>query len=205
MLINKNGFDAFSEYDLRANLENVLKNLCAEIESDTSVSACEEEEYVRNKLQENMLARLVIDINSVTVTQREEQIPSEYFPWSFDAPRGRNFPKPVVTYYVPFTGDTRLLKCRPSTWLMNSHEIAIDGKNIMFDVINFNNDAEQVKKESSQVIQYLAQQSSHINKDISDFNEKLDAIIRGAFGRAKVKFQEQTDFLGKLGHKVNKL
>lgn len=201
MLINKYGFRAFKEYDLSANLDKFLRDLRAEIEVDTNVSFANEEEYIKSKLEEKTLSGLEIDTEDITVTQREEMISSEYFPHSFDVDRGQEFPKPVVTFHIPYEGNEQLLKCRPSTMVMVSHEIATEGSNIIFDVINFGNDTEQVKRQRDEVVKYLTEQSGYINWDINNYNGKLESVIREAFKSAKIKFQGQSDFLNELGNK----
>lgn len=200
MLINKYGFHAFTEYDLNANLDKFQRDLIATISSDTTVSTANEEEYIKSKLAEKTLTGLEIDENNVSVTQKEEMISSEYFPNSFDVSRGSSFPKPVVTFHVPFKGNPQLLKCRPSTMLMMSHEVAVEGNKIIFDVINFSNDAEQVKRSRDEIIKHLVQQAGYINRDIEAYNAKLENIIKTAFNHAKTKFQGQSDFLSELGN-----
>lgn len=201
MLISQHGFHAFTDYDLDGTLRNFSEKLRKEIESDSSVATTDEEQYVRQKVEEKTLSGLEFDTANITITHHEEQIPARYFGSGFMVDEGHSYPKQVITFHVPFKGDSQLLRCRASTWGMVSHEIDTKDGHVVFDVINFSNDADQVAKERDGVVKYLTDQAGYINRDVAAYNSRLESIVREALKSAKLKFKDQSDFLGKLGNK----
>lgn len=201
MLIGERGFRAFTEYDLEAYLNHFLNQIREEIQSDISVTTADDEEYVRQKVTEKTLSGIEFDASNITVTQREEQIPARFFPNSIMIDEGRSYPRMVVTFHLPFTGDVQLLQCQPSTRLMVSDEIDIEDGSVIFDVINFNNDAEQAAKARDEMVNNLTQQAGYVNKDIAAYNSRIEGVVREAVRSARAKFKDQSDFMGKLGNK----
>jgi exonuclease VII large subunit len=199
MLITHRGFNIFNDYDLNANLENFLSNLQKEIESDRSILQVEEKEYTEEKIEKYKKEPLVISPEKITVSQKEFNIPSEYFPSGFWADRGKSYPKPVLTFRIPFNGDYQLFKCIPSTRLLWTEEVSISNNEIIFEIINFHNDAEHIKRERDEFVKRLTQQISNINNNINSYNEKLKKTIEESIKKAKEKFKNQDDFLSKLG------
>ncbi len=201
MLISNRGFRAFTEYDLDANLQNFITQLRKEIEADSSITTTDEEEYVRQKVVAKTLTGIEFDTSNIAVTQREEEIPSRYFPSGFMIDEGESYPKPIITFHIPFTGDEQFLHCKPSTMLMVSDEVDVESGHVIFDIINFSNNAEQVAKQRDEVVGHLTQKAGFLNKDIVAYNGRLEGIVRDALRNAKTKHKDQSDFLGKLGNK----
>ena len=202
MLISRHGFRAFTEYDLNANLENFLTQLRKEIEADTTLATADEEAYIQQKVAAKILKGIEFDTSNITLTQREEQIPARYFPDQFFMRGERSsYPKPVITFHVPFSGDKQFLHFQPTTRLMVSEEVSVDNSHVLFDVVNFSNDADQVAKERDGVVRHLTEQAGYLNKDIAAYNSRLESFVREAVRGAKVKFKDQSGFLDKLGNK----
>lgn len=201
MLIGRNGFAAFSEYDLPTNLEHFLEQLQKKIEADSTLASADEEEYVQQKGRENALQGIEFDVANITVTQREENIPAEYFSNRFMMDDRRSYSKPVITFHLPFTGDAQVLRCRPSTRLMVADEIDVERGHVIFEAINFNNNADEVAAARDQVVKHLTEQAGHVNTDITAHNARLENFIRESVRGAKAKLKDQSDFLSKLGNK----
>jgi hypothetical protein len=105
----------FTDYDLDANLQAFLANLQKDIESDRTAPGANEEEYAGQKVEQYKIAPFVIHPDQVTVSQSEVNIPAKYFPSGFWVDSGKSYPKPVLTFHVPFEGNPQWLKCKPST------------------------------------------------------------------------------------------
>lgn len=201
MLISRNGFHAFSDYDLGANLEKFLADLRKGIDSDPQIGTKDEEEYVQQTLAQRKLEPLALDTENITVTQKEVEIPGRYFPRSFDVDSYESYPKPVITFHLPFSGNPDFLRCRPSTFMMASEDIAVENNEILFEIINLSNDADAVKRDRDQALKRLTEMVGYVNNDINAYNSKLEGVIRSAIQGAKAKFKAQGDFLDSLGNK----
>lgn len=199
MLITQRGFRLFTDYELYTTLQGYLVNIERDIQLDPQVLTESEEKYIKRKVQEYKIDPLVLYPDKITVSQKEAQIPAEYFPSGYWVERGKQYPKSVLSFHLPFKGNPQWLRCRPSTFLMWTDEIAILNNEIIFEIINFNNDAEAVKKERDIFIKRLEEQVRNIENEISVYNTKLEGMVQKAVKKAKDKLKEQDDFLNKLG------
>jgi len=190
----------FTEYDLDENLRNFLNNIRKEIESDRNILESDENEYKNNKISKHKIEPLSIFPEEITLSQKEYPIPAEYFPAMFDIERGESYPKPVLTFHIPFKGDAQWLKCRPSTFLSWTTEVDVEDSSIIFEIINFDNDVEKVKRDRDSFVKNLQTQIANINQNISNYNKQLESFIEESIKNSKNKFKEQDDFLSKLGN-----
>ena len=200
MLITRSGFDMFKEYDLGANLRQFSSNLQKDIESDSSVRNMPEEEYVVEKIKKSTLPELILHVDKISVKQTEADIPGRFFPFGFSVEPHESFPKPVFIFHIPFEGNKDLFRCRPSTFMMWSEEIAISNNEVIFEVINFRDDPELIKKERDDFISKLETQVSNLNNEIRVYNSKLEDNVRTFYKKAKEKFDKQSDILSQLGN-----
>jgi hypothetical protein len=200
MLITRHGFKMFVDYDLDGNLRNFLNNIQREIEADRQVLEIEEGEYLKNRVAKHSLQPLVIYPDKITVSQKEYPIPSNYFPRSFDVDRGQSFPKQVFTFHLPFGGDPQWLKCRPSSFMHWTEEVDVQNNEIIFEVINFRNNPEEIKKERDEFVSKFQSQIGNLNKDIEGYNSQLGKVIGDSISKAKSKFKNQDDILSSLGN-----
>jgi hypothetical protein len=199
MLITHRGFVMFKDYDLETNLRKFLSDLEKEIESDRTVLQANEEEYIKHKIEKYEIAPLILHSDQITVSQKEINIPARYFPSGFWVDAGKSYPKPVLTFHIPFEGNPQWLKCKPSTFLLWTDEVSVSNNEILFEIINFSNDAGTVKRERDEFMGRLSSQITNINQGLNAYNSKLEKIIKESIDKAKVKFKDQDDFLSTLG------
>ncbi len=200
MLINRSGFRTFNDYDLGATLDGQLSRIKKEIEVDIKSSRPENDtEYVTRQSEKYKIQPLTFDQNNLTATTSEKMIRSEYFGSGFLVEPGERYSKEVISFHLPFSGDESLLRCVPSTRIMWTEEVALENKEIVFDVINFSNNAENVKAEEEKVLKYLIEQAGHVNKQVNQYNANLEKIIRDAIGNSVEKITQQSELLSKIG------
>jgi len=111
----------FAEGDLFQALQLQLAKMKEEIVSEDRnyLLNANETQLVRYFIEQYRIEPLTIDFDGVTASDREEQIPAERFPHDFRVTKDKRYPKQVVTYYVPFGGDEKLLHMSLSTRSMN--------------------------------------------------------------------------------------
>ncbi|MCL4354154.1 toll/interleukin-1 receptor domain-containing protein [Patescibacteria group bacterium] len=201
MLINKSGYRAFNEYDLSLILENQLKEIRQKIESDlSSKSFSPTAEYISRKTTEGQIKPVNLKTDDVYATTSEQMIPTEYFPSAiFFMDEHRAYKKEVLTFHLPFSGDPVLLRSVPNPRLLRTEEIGIIGNEILFDVINFNNDSDTIQKEKDNIINFLKSQLEHVNNQVNGYNNHLEEEVKKAVEQAKVKLSTHDTFLSKLG------
>lgn len=200
MLITQSGFNLFKEYNLGANLRQFTSNLQKDIESDLSVKNVSGEDYVADKIKKSTISELTLHVDKISVKQIEADIPGRFFPSGFWVEQHESFPKPVFIFHIPFDGDRDLFRCHPSTFMMWSEEVTISNNEVVFEIINFKDDPELIKKERDDFVSKLENQVLNINNEIKTYNSKLEENIRTFYKKAKEKFDKQSDILSQLGN-----
>lgn len=200
MLITQSGFKMFIDYDLDETLRRFTSDIRKEIESDREALNMSEAEYVNKKINQYRIDQLNLFPDRVSVSQKEYPIPSQYFPSGYLVSRGKSYPKPVLTFRLPFNGNPQWLRYKPSTYLVWSDEVSISNNEIIFEIINFDNNVDLIKRERDDFLHKVQEQVSHINEDINKYNLSLEAVIKKSIEAAKNKFKDQDNLLSQLGN-----
>lgn len=201
MLIDKDGIRVFNEYDLGVTLKNQLSKIKKEIDFDIESNPPEnQEEYVAQKTDKFRIKPLEFNKDGIEVTVSKQNIPAEYFPSSgFFVDPGERYEKEILTFYLPFDGDQSLLRCVPSTRILRTEEVQIKNKQIIFDIINFYNKSEIVKKEMEEIVKFLEDQATYVNKEVNQYNENLSKVIISAIEQTTGKISGRLKFIEELG------
>ena len=202
----RQGFHAFSEYDGYSMLENRRSSIDQAIKSqnDDYILNVNREEYIQHLISEFSIAPIKLLKDGLTVSTHEEMVPAEMHPNSFLLGRGGSYPKDVIVFHLPFSGDPQLLKVRASTFSMSSPLITIEEGCICFKIINFGLDADRIKQESDQIIQNLEKQNNYLTRDLEQFNASIDQHAMNIFDARKEQLLKKNDLISALGVPVRK-
>jgi len=181
----------FNEYDLNATLDAQFYRVKKDVEIKIKTLRPEnKKEYIDGQLEKYKIQPLIFRQDDLTVTTREEMIRSEYFGSGFLVDPEKSYAKEVFSFHLPFSGDESLLHCVPSARITWTEEVTVEDKEIVFDIINFYNDAEKIKAEKDRILKYLIEQAEHINKQVNQYNSNLEQIIRNTIGQTKDKITQ---------------
>lgn len=201
-----NVFVAFSEMDGFGVLENRKGQALQAITSQTDdyILNVNKAEYVDHLVSEYSIQPLEIHRDQLSVSVEERMIPAERHPNSYWVDSGKSYPKDVYTFHLPFTGDPQLLKVRASTYSMSAPRIMVAGQEIRFEIINFNQQADAIKREADNVVAQLMSQNQYLINDLTKFNGSLDAQLAQAFDARKAQLLKKHDVISALGIPVRK-
>lgn len=199
-------FLAFSEYDGFAVIENQKQKIAADIngQTDSYILNVNKAEYIAHLVGAYTIAPLDIHADQLSVSTEERLIPAEIHPRSFYVHDGKSYPKDVFTFHLPFTGQAELLKVRASTFSMSAPRIAVSGQEITFEMINFNMDAQSMKREADSTVAQLISQNAYLTKDLTAFNGAIEQIANQAFDARKSQLLKKSDLISALGVPVRK-
>jgi hypothetical protein len=191
----------FAEGELSTALEGHRAALRNEIRSENNnkLLNVNEADYIDYLVEKYSIEELGIYPDRVTVSAAEELIPAEYFPHDFNVYQGKSYPKQVVTYHLPFSGDSELLRRKPSSRIMWSRDVAINGNAITFKIIDWRNDAAAIKQEADHDIKTILNQCANVNTEIHAYNAGLRNFAKQAFDARKSELLKQLDVLSQLG------
>lgn len=202
MLYSREGFIIFNGYDLEQILQVKNKKLQKEIEAEGISDIEDEDSYIESKIKEYSISPLVFYPNRLTVKVKELPIPSNYFPSTYWVDEGHSYNKPVLTYYLPFDGNPDLFGGKPSTRILRSEKVFIEGNNLGFEIINFNNDVTEINSQKDDVINFIINQSKHVNDEVNRYNEGLRQFVKESIERVRDKNKASADLLSQLGTPV---
>lgn len=201
MLITRSGFKAFNEYDLSATLEAQLKNLREEVQSYIKLGQAEKISTLTEKYK---VTPLRFNVQGLRVAVTTAKIPAEYFPSGFHVRVGQSYDKDVLSFHLPITGDQNLLRCVPSTRILWTEEIALENNEIIFELIKFTDNPEEICGKKNRIINFLIQQSANVNEQVEQYNDSIDGIIRETEMHTYTQLSKQDEFLTKLGVPLKK-
>lgn len=195
----------FAEGELSTALDAHRTALRNEIRSENKnkLLNVNEADYIDYLAEKYSIDEIEIYSDRVTVSAAEELIPAEYFPHDFHVYQGKSYPKQVVTYHLPFSGDSKWLRLRPSSWIMWSRDVAISGNAITFKVIDWRNDAAVIKREADHDINTIVGQCANVNTEIRTYNAGLRHFAKQIFDARKSELLKQHDVLSQLGVPVH--
>ncbi len=196
----------FYEKEFSDYLENRRNTIISSIENekDDYLLNVNEEDYIEFKKSEGLIDPLEILIDDIYVSSSEQMIPAENFPGGFNIYSGKSYKKDVIKFHIPFTGNQELLTCRPSTRLLWSIDVEVTNTEISFEIINFSDDAEKIKREKDSNINNILQQFEHLKKDLIGYNSNLGSQIRRAFEVRKQRIKKKAGVLESLGVPIKK-
>jgi len=199
-------FHPFSEYDGFSMLEQQRQAISTAIsnQSDDYILNVNKEEYIAHLVTEYQIDSIDIHRDQLEVSTSEEQIPAERYPNSFFVEQGSSYPRDVIKFHLPFTGDEKLLKVRASTYSLSAPLIAVEGDCICFKIINFNYSPEEIKQKSDGVINNVISQNNHLTNDLNPFNATVESTASQAFDARKQQLLSKNDLMSALGVPVRK-
>jgi hypothetical protein len=199
-------FKIFAEIDFDsyscARLESLKKII--QSEKDDYLLNVNEAEYVEHLVSRFAIEPLVFDFENIEASSREEMIEAERFPFSFNVYEGKSYPKPVITYHAPVSGDLNLLNIIPNPRVLETRDVWLEGGAICFDIIDFYGDVAQIKPHADSTINLLKTQSGHLANNVTRFNGSIRQEAENSFRARKQELLKRSDTFAKLGVRMRK-
>ncbi len=210
--INMKGkFKPFTKGQLSDVLRNCLANLKDKVYSEKVeyILNANEEEYVNYLISEFEIDPPEIDFENKYATSEEKMIEASRHPNNFWVNDGESYRRMVLTYHLPFCGDVQVLDFIPNPAILWTstfeHVETKEGEELLFEVINFSNDADQIKREADSLIGSLSTQLGHIKNQLNEHNNSLHAVVEQLVRDRKKDLLTKSDFLTTLGVPIKKV
>jgi len=200
MTRRSNEFNMFYGTQVRDFLEDHRRKIRTEIEQapEQYLLDVDETEYVNYLTQKYAIERPVIDFEGVFVNDYEKSIPSEQFPPAFFTRPGKSYPKQVVVYYLPFTGDAELFHHTPSQFSLWFPEVFLEERYVCFEIVNFSGDMEMMRSEASRIIAIIKTFLEALTRDVETYGINRDNIEQ-MFQTRKQRWLNNKNMLALLG------
>lgn len=201
-MIGRGNMKLFAEEELSRHLEVFFANLKREVneEDKNRLLNVSEDEYVEYLANKYSVGPIIFDEEGLSISNREEMIPSERFPRStFHVTPGKSYPKQVISYHLPYTGNSRLLRMVPSQRILWSVDVVDRGADITFDVINWIDDPEEIKRQADETLKNILKQGQYSRTQVEAYNNSLSQQARQVVSARKQEHLKQSNLMESLG------
>lgn len=196
----------FGEIEFSNYMGGLLNSMRGKINSESAdyLLNIDEDNYIEHLVSEYSIDPIVIKFDDIYVSTHEKNIPAEYFPREFHVYEGKNYPKQIITYHVPYEGDRNLLGCIPNPRTLWTQDVNCVDNCIVFDFVDFHNNAEIIKQQADRIIDNIKSQYKHLQDNINSYNQVLKDRAREFIKIRKDVLIKQIDVVVKLGVPVRK-
>lgn len=196
----------FAERGLRDYLEQQKRSVIQTIEneSDDYLLNVNERDYIQHKSAQAYVEPLEIHEDQIYASSSEQMIPAEYFPNTFNVYAEKSYKKDVIKFHVPFSGNADLLTCVPSSRIRWTMDIELSNQEFCFEIINFSDDVETIKREKDSNMRNIMQQLNNVDTEVKDYNAGIEAQIKQAFNARKKRILTKNGVLVSLGIPIKK-
>lgn len=188
----------FGEAELSTHLNALVQDMRRTVraEDKNQLLNVNEPDYINYLLSRYQIDPLVLHQDQVYVTTSEQMIRSQRDPYTG---REATYSKQVITYHLPFSGETHLLHLAPSNRIVWSMNVRIENKEILFDIVNWRDDPQEIKKEADGNLRNIVQQAINVAREVDAYNSALQQRITEQVRARKQELLKQASLLEQLG------
>lgn len=190
-----------SEY-LTDHTERLQKAL--QSESENYILNVNEEAYIDHLVGTYRIATPQIDFEGVFLDTYEKEIPAEAFPPMVYVRPGKTYPKQVLVYHLPFTGNVDLLRCTPREFQSRFPFVFLEGNDICFEYVVFGNDLTEIRTQANSEIETMRFFLERVRREVEEYNAQVPASVKGLFQARKQQFLENRQVFASLGVPLRK-
>ena len=167
----------FRDYDLGRMLtqqDQKLSNEVASLSEDRVLNSAPED-LCNNLVEKYTIEAVEIDESGINADYGDAQVDiSQRFDYDvYDRSRPRYITGTRLTFYLPFTGDPQLFKCRPSTSNFNPPRAAVSDSELVFIYERTAQDALAIEKEFERDRKNVKDHLGWIARDVEQFNSTI--------------------------------
>lgn len=196
----RNDGHAFAKYDLSAVLEAQRAKLGQTIreESEDYLLNVNREEFLKHLLEKFHISPLELHVDRLTAEPEEMMIPAEMFPNDFSVRSGKSYPKLVITYHLPFSGDPQLLDMQANVFGLWTPSVSVQGQTVLFDYVDFRQQPDETKRHADEIVRSLQGSAHNVNSQLAGYNTSLRAHAEQVFDARKNQLLERRNYLQAL-------
>jgi hypothetical protein len=196
----------FSDYDLRAVLDNQLKRVSDEVlKIDHRRFQTESDELLAALLASKLVvAPLELHFDDVSVDHADikKDISNDFDRVVFDRSRPTYVDGTRVTYHVPFSGDAKLLRCRPSSYTLNPPRAVIGDRVLRFPYDRSDREITATKRDFEEDLGRLKQWLPWVNQQVEECNASLEVKSQRFVQQRRSDLNKTKEDVASLGFKV---
>lgn len=181
---------------------DIFKKIQSKIDGETEdyILNVNETEYVNYLTASFKVHFPEILFDDAYVDSYEADVSASYFPSTYHVRSGEKYKKTVVQYYIPVSGNIKLLNYRPvsSFTISGSGHFVTREQNLLTEFVFFS-DNEELKRLIEREVNEIHSNLRTLIKDFEDFNNNLQHQISSSFIGRKQRILKNKNLLASLG------
>ena len=198
----------FNTYDLRMTIQNQSETLSKEINSlrENEVLNTSQEDMVKYLAEKHRINPIVIDESGIQADYGDAKIEvsGDHRRMIFDRSRPFYITGTRVTFYVPFTGDSELFKCQPSTYSLSMPRATIKTNELVFIYDLTNDQASKVADMFERDLKTTQEHVQRVTADVDNFNKALPEDAGQKLSARREKLLHDRDIMANIGFPMRK-
>ena len=144
-----------------------------------------------------------LDVDNITVSQRETKIDVSHDRMRSFATRGPHYVKgTAIDVRVPFVGDPGMFNIKPTTWTTSLPRGRIEGNSVRFTISGTDLTPDKVKSEIDHRISEIQQWLGFQEKSVGNFPNELAQVSTQALEARKKKLDGDAELIAGLGYRT---
>lgn len=162
------------------------------------------DDWLAQMLDQYTLLPVHIDFDNAALSHREAEIPAERFPqFNFHVVPGNRYRKPVIKFHIPYSGQEELLRCSANLGLGAAYaDCHLEDGNITFEIIDFYEDAREVKPEFDRRRKKIESECHQVNEKVATFNERFPDQLRKTIAHRLATLESRRKAVEGLGFPI---
>lgn len=115
---------------------------------------------------------------------------------------GRYVPGTRVSYFVPFTGDVKLLRCQPSHSSLRPLRAAVESGEIEFTYDRVEGQQAEIGDAFQQDLKQLLNHAGRVNAEVANFNATLPEFVKQQLASRRQKLLRDRNFRESIGYPI---
>ncbi len=193
----------FHTNDLRRTIEAQGRGLANEVDSmsENEVLTTSPEDMVKYLAEKWRINPLAIDESGIHMDYGDAQIDvsGDILRGIFDSSRPFYITGTRVTFYVPFTGDSNLFRCQPSTYSLSPPRATIKSRELVFTYDLTAERTSEVKGIFQRDLNQTQVHAERVNADVMTFNAALPKDARQRLTARREKLLQDRNLVESIG------
>lgn len=191
-------FKLFGDKDVTLYFDEINKSIEKEIEKISEDTILKGDfKIITETLNDKFkIQNLVFDFENIKKDVKEEEIEARDFPRSrqFDRNIEGKYKVFVVSYNIPFKGNSELLKLIPTKRTLWTLTCLLFKDSLYFKIISYSRNPEEVKNEYNSNLENIKKQNDYLKTNIDYFNNNLKNYIDKTLNARKKRIEEKNKF-----------
>lgn len=197
-----NLFKAGDTYSLFETIRNDIKTTISRLDEDYIINV-PEHDYHQYLIDKYSLTCPTCLFDEKYIEDRKVLVSPEFLPryWGARQSVERN----MYRIFIPFQGESNLLRYRPSTYLLSGWSHFMLSQNYIYvDILSLDDDVEKIKCEINSNISSVVKMLEFLSTDINTFNNDLPSYVKHTFCLYKEKALKNYQIRTELGIPLKK-